>query len=240
MSNVHSTPFALPGAGGAVAGVWPPSQPKTAGASLSRRTGLVVRLPVRSRLYVEGEVLTSTFEVIEGAIMLSRRLSEDRRQIVDIVAAGHLCGHALSEQAICTAETLTESLISVSLGRVDHSDARINQELRAALDRSLDHAVLLGRKTALERVATGIVELADVLFPNRGDDGPVDFHLPLTRSDLADRLGLVLETVSRNLGHLRRLGLIAFQRQDHIVVPSLARLRQVAEDATMARLPADA
>ena len=48
MSNVHSTPFALPGAGGAVAGVWPPSQPKAAGASLPRRTGLVVRLPVRS------------------------------------------------------------------------------------------------------------------------------------------------------------------------------------------------
>jgi CRP/FNR family transcriptional regulator, anaerobic regulatory protein len=192
--------------------------------------GIVFRLPGRSRLFDQSEEVASTFEILQGAVMLSRLLRDGRRQIVDILGPGRLFGAVMSQVQEVAAETLTASEIRVHGPDADFSPARINNELRLAIDRLQTHAVLLGRKTALERVASGMVGLAVLLAGSRAltGSGPVSFRLPLTRSDLADWLGLVLETVSRNLSQLQKAGLISIEKQDRVQILDMAGLKQVA------------
>jgi CRP/FNR family transcriptional regulator len=190
--------------------------------------GLVVRLPARSLLCDQTDRASSTFEVVEGAIMVSRHLADGRRQIVDILGRGQLCGRVLSDAPLARFETLVPSVVRVTVGAGDYGEERIARELSEALARSWEHAVLLGRRTAYERVASGLSRLASVVAGDCESDEPVVFRLPLTRGEMADWLGVVLETVSRNLGHLKRQGLIVLSHQDEVTVPDLQALRAVA------------
>lgn len=191
---------------------------------------MVVRLPARSQLFEQSAEVTSTFEILDGAVMLSRLMRDGRRQIVDILGPERLFGHAISAVPEVAAETLTACELRVSGPEHEVSLDRVNSELRLTLDRLQAHTVLLGRKTALERVASGLVELAWLLSGPVGVNGdlPVSYRLPLTRADLADWLGLVLETISRNLSQLQRAGLIAIERQDRIHIRDMTGLKKVA------------
>jgi CRP/FNR family transcriptional regulator len=191
---------------------------------------MVVRVPARSQLFEQSAEVTSTFEILDGAVMLSRLMLDGRRQIVDILGPERLFGHAISAVPEVAAETLTACELRVSGAEHVVSLDRVNSELRLTLDRLQAHAVLLGRKTALERVASGLVELAWLLAGPVGVDGdlPVSYRLPLTRADLADWLGLVLETISRNLSQLQRAGLITIERQDRIHIRDMTGLKRVA------------
>ncbi|WP_237155035.1 helix-turn-helix domain-containing protein [Oryzibacter oryziterrae] len=204
--------------------------PVRAPRSSPHSDGIAIRLPGRSRLFDQSEEVGSTFEIVQGAVMLSRLLRDGRRQIVDILGPGRLFGAVMSPVQEVAAETLTASEIRVHGPDAEFSEARINNELRLAIDRLQTHAVLLGRKTALERVASGMVGLAVLLAGSRAlnGNGPISFRLPLTRSDLADWLGLVLETVSRNLSQLQKAGLISIEKQDRVQILDMAGLKQVA------------
>lgn len=158
--------------------------------------------------------------VISGAIALSRTLPDGRRQIVDLLGPGRLvgpmAGDRLSVDATALARTRLRRIAAPSA-------ADLSAELSVSLARLHGHALLLGRKSALEKVASGLVELTALFgsrWPEQAQDGP-SFVLPMTRSDLGDWLGLVIETVSRALGDLQRRGLIAIERTDiiHIVDP---------------------
>jgi CRP-like cAMP-binding protein len=75
--------------------------------------------------------------------------------------------------------------------------------------------LLLGRKSAAEKVATFLVTFAHRL--GHGSSGPIALRLPMTRHDMADYLGLTIETVSRTLTRLRQEGVITFASQDVIL-----------------------
>ncbi|MDJ0933466.1 MAG: helix-turn-helix domain-containing protein [Breoghania sp.] len=92
-----------------------------------------------------------------------------------------------------------------------------------------DHAMLLGRKSAMERVASYLMRFV----PGRGSAecaGPVGdvdegmIELSMTRQEIADFLGLTIETVSRALSELKRRGLIRIEKQDRIMVPRICNL----------------
>jgi CRP-like cAMP-binding protein len=88
-----------------------------------------------------------------------------------------------------------------------------------------DHAVLLGRKTATERVSTYILNLAQSAHENENSPPPQALVIvPMTRSEIADYLGLTLETVSRAFSRLKRLGVISYERHDGPMRVALDRL----------------
>lgn len=208
----------------------PPVSSQRTSRPVHHTDAMTIRIPPRSQLFEQGAEVTSTYEIIDGSVMLSRLMADGRRQIVDILGPGRMFGLAVSGVPEVAAETLSVCDIRVSGSDLVVPLERVNRELRLTLDRLQTHTVLLGRKTALERVASGLVELARLLGGPAGVDGdqPVSYRLPLTRADLADWLGLVLETISRNLSYLQRAGLITIERQDRIHIRDMVGLKKVA------------
>lgn len=100
-----------------------------------------------------------------------------------------------------------------------------------ALDASREWMFLLGRKTARERVASLLATVAVRFAQATGDDkpAPLTFNLPLSRNEIADTLGLRLETVSREIRYLNLRGVIATSGRRKIAVPDLRALTAIAE-----------
>ena len=164
----------------------------------------------------------------EGCIALTRYMCDGRRQICDIIGPGRMFGFAIQGESQCMAESMTYSTIERHGRRT--AWASLPDEVGRMLNRQQSHALLLGRKTATERVATALVDLADQFGRRvkytRGRH--VDFPLFPTRSDLADWLGLTLETVSRCLHRLRRQRVIEFTRPELIRILDFEELERAA------------
>ena len=93
---------------------------------------------------------------------------------------------------------------------------------------------MLGRKSAAERVASFLHFIALHINPEgSGDDGPQQFEIPLKRSDIADFLGLTIETVSRQITKLRQAGVIKIVNNRTVEIPDLARLRALTETGSI-------
>jgi len=183
------------------------------------------RVGEHDAVFYEGDPADRVYELIEGAVMLFKLLPDGRRQVVEIVAPNALFGIVGGKLYDCNAETLTPSVVRI----LDRRDIEASNEfqghvarcLRQQIERLHDHAVLLGRKSAFERVATFLMRFV----PQRGQpgctgpSGPKDeqtIELTMTRQEIADYLGLTIETVSRVISDLKRRGLIAIEKQDRI------------------------
>lgn len=166
----------------------------------------------------------SYFRLTDGCIALSRYLPDGRRQICDIVGPGRMFGFALQGSGQCIAESLTYSTVERH-GRKT-AWASLPAEVGAMLNRQQAHALLLGRKTAAERVASALIDLLEQFC--RQPAARPSFALFATRGDLADWLGLTLETVSRCLHRFRRDKLIDFTRPERIRVLDPAGLRRIS------------
>jgi CRP/FNR family transcriptional regulator, nitrogen fixation regulation protein len=185
----------------------------------------------------QGYPTTGIFRVEEGAVMLYQILHDGRRQVVDLLRAGDYFGFGDGEVHDCFAETLSECEVTAwsrgeALGLVlSHGFARALQRKVGAMH---DHATLLGRKTALERVASMLMRLVpqcggrDCIGSPPAGSGDVmgDFHL--SRQEMADYLGLTLETVSRVMSQLRRDGLITSPKPSQVVINDPCRLCRLA------------
>jgi CRP/FNR family transcriptional regulator len=133
----------------------------------------------------------------------------------------------------CSAETLGPVIITAYHRSVfDRSPALVralNRCLQAQMWALHDHAMLLGRKTALERVASFLLRCVpnrsgpDCSGPRSVDDH-ADIHLTMTRQEIADYLGLTIETVSRAFSELRRRGVLATDRPEEVRINSVCRV----------------
>lgn len=183
-------------------------------------TGTAITLARGQPLFTAGEpAALHPFLLVSGALALSRLLPDGRRQIVDILGPGRLVG--FSDGAVRTDTATALMRTHVRRLQAPPSAGVVTRELTIGLARLHDLALLLGRKSALEKVASALLQLSD-LFGSRWASEPgagLSFVLPLSRTDLGDWLGLVIETVSRSLGELQRRGVIAIERTDivHIV-----------------------
>ncbi|WP_372421668.1 helix-turn-helix domain-containing protein [Salinarimonas chemoclinalis] len=187
----------------------------------------------RALILDEGDTATSVYEVLEGGVILFKLLPDGRRQIIEVLGVGDVFGLSATDVSDVAAEALTDVRLVAYDKRAIDSDATLRDRLFARLRQQMcalhDHALLLGRKSAQERVATFIMRLV----PNRGGfacagpkpgDGDTRVDLAMTRQEIADYLGLTIETVSRAFSALRRSGVIAYDRQDRVDIGDVCRL----------------
>jgi CRP/FNR family transcriptional regulator, nitrogen fixation regulation protein len=182
-------------------------------------------------IYGEREPADYIFEVINGAVRTYKVLSDGRRQICAFHLPGDIFGLENGKTYRFTAEAIVETTARVvrrhSLEYVAASDVRVTRNLLSMTAKNLlhaeDHMLLLGRKTSLERVAAFLLEMDERL------KGTGMLALPMSRRDIADYLGLTLETVSRALSDLRGRGILEFSEtsQRQIVLQDRAQLRKL-------------
>jgi CRP/FNR family transcriptional regulator, nitrogen fixation regulation protein len=204
-----------------------PAQPQEMPDSLAAldRVGAVVTLRRDEHLFLAGDKADFYFKVLKGAVRSCRVLADGRRHIGEFFLAGDFIGLDAAETYPVAAEGVIETtLIRYSRRKVDALAAeqpRIAQNLvgimRTGLAAARERMLLLGHMTAMERIATFLLNLAE-----RTDDGRID--LPMTRTDIGDYLGLTMETVSRGLSQLKADGIIARRSMHELAVADPAAL----------------
>lgn len=192
-----------------------------------RACATVLRLPPRTALFLQGYARAPLYRVLEGCVALSQSLPDGRRQIIDMIGPGRMLGIGVGELNRCTAETLSYATLEPI---IDPDPSTLEHGLEQMVLRAQAHATLLGRKTAPERVASAILDLAgQFVRPARGAKrGKVCFNLHPTRGDLADWLGLTVETVSRCFTRLKRAGLIDFTHPEIVTLLQPEALAEIA------------
>jgi CRP-like cAMP-binding protein len=187
------------------------------------------RYAARDCIFSEGKASKDIFEILEGAVMVLRNLSGGRRQILDIAGAGRFIGITAREFHDCSAVALKKTVLYCHTGSRfvsgPHQGAPLTTALYDEIHRLRDLATALGRKTALERLASFLVALMDA-------DGhsPVEISLPVSRPEIADHLGLALETVCRNFTLLKGKGVIRIRGGVRLTILDPAALRQFAHE----------
>ncbi len=189
------------------------------GANLSLR-GVRMHFNRNEEIFGEGETAEYIYRVISGAVRTMRFTSEGRRQILGFHLPGDIFGlegadvHTLSAEALAGAE--------VVMVRRSCLEKAANEDMGAAralltltsnqLSDARDHALVLGRKGAAERVAAFLLQLANRFVSKR------ELDLPMSRADIADYLGLTIETVSRAFSEFERECAIALPSSRHVVM----------------------
>ena len=159
-------------------------------------------------IFGEGEPANYVYQIKTGSVRSYKLLSDGRRQIGAFHLSGDIFGLENAGVHRFTAEALEETTVCLmrrqSLENVVDNDAFVARNLLDMTSRNLEHAenhmLLLGRKNALERVAAFLIEMDRRLTYEKV------IALPMCRRDIADYLGLTLETVSRCLSRLKRVG----------------------------------
>ena len=189
-----------------------------------------------------GDRMEFVASVVTGIATLSRTLEDGRTQMVGLLLPSDFVGRPGRDVAPFSVVAVTDVMMCCfrrkgfedMMIKTPHIAQRLLEMTLDELDAAREWMVLLGRKTAREKLASflGILARRELALRMQGAKGPVVFDLPLTREAIADYLGLTLETVSRQVSALRREGLIRLDGLRHITVPDMARLLLVAgEDA---------
>jgi CRP-like cAMP-binding protein len=213
------------------------SLPETAvpddGLSALRAIGTVVHFTRNATIFGEGEKAGYSYKVVSGAVRLCKQMSDGRRQIAEFLLPGDFFGFEWRADYSLTAEALSDVVLvryaRSRLDRLGEERCDVQRRLLTILSRDLwaaqNHVVMLGRQTAKERVVAFLLVLAERAHARSGDA----LDVPMCRQDIADYLGLTIETVCRAISDLKRARLIAVPGRAQIVVRNLAALRDIVE-----------
>jgi CRP-like cAMP-binding protein len=198
---------------------------------LLANSGMTATLPRDRELHAQGDRAEFCYRVVSGCLRTVKLMEDGRRQ----VGAFLLAGDCLGFDALDTHDFAAEAVTDVVLRRYRRREVETLTERHPALARRLremsaqnlrdayGRMLLLGRKTASERVATFLLEMAARQTSAR------KVALPMSRVDIADHLGLTVETVCRMVTHLRRDGTITIE-QGGIELRSFVALSHLAAD----------
>lgn len=178
-------------------------------------------------IYGEGEPSDYVYQVIRGAVRTYKLLNDGRRQIGAFHLTGDVFGLESGPAHRLTAEAIVDTTVRLvkrqSLEQAAGITAEVARSLWAMtaceLRHAEDHMLLLGRKNAMERVATFLLEM-DRRLARAGM-----MALPMCRRDIGDYLGLTLETVSRALSQLHSEGVLGFSGARQIILRNRQRLQ---------------
>lgn len=168
-------------------------------------------------VFAQDEMTTSFYNLLEGVMRLYKLLPDGRRQIVGFALPGDFLGMATSARHSFSADAIgavavcrfSRSSFARFIEDKPHLLRRINVLAIRELSQAQDHMVLLGRRSAEEKVATFLIGWRDRLVQFHGPSKTV--ALPMSRQDIADFLGLTIETVSRTFTKLERDRVIGIQ-----------------------------
>ncbi|KMO18837.1 helix-turn-helix domain-containing protein [Methylobacterium indicum] len=188
------------------------------------------RVEADEEIYAEGDRPLHFYKVVSGAVRTYRLLSDGRRQIDGFHLPGDIFGLEAGDERRTGAEAVVDTVLTAHrrsdraalTGDAGALACEVVAAMLRALARAQDHMLLLGRKTARERVASFLLGLAE----RAGADGVL--ALPMSRADIADHLGLTVESVSRTFTQLERDGLIA--------LPAHRRAVELRDRAALRRL----
>ena len=199
------------------------------------RQSPVRRVGKHEMLFGEGDKGGRYYEVLEGVLCSFRILHDGRRQILSFNYPGDIVGIGQEIEYRCSCEAVSEARVrcipAATVQRSIETRPEIARKLLKVATIELasmhDHFVLVGRKSATEKLASFLLALAR---REAGKDGDaVTFQLPMTRTDIADFLGMTIETVSRRFTALRKMGVIDLPQTTTVHVRDMLRLEDLAE-----------
>jgi CRP/FNR family transcriptional regulator len=190
----------------------------------------------REVMYRTDEPVRAFYKITKGVVIESRTLDDGRRQIVGIRTVGDLCGYpAHNGRYLFSGEPLTdveacafdgEKLGALIARHVDLACA-VAEDVSDKLKRATENMTVIGQLKSTERVAHFLVEIYELYASLDVGTQPLSLHL--TRHEIADYLGLTLETVSRSFSKLRDLQVIALVGGDAVVILNEDRLSEIAK-----------
>ena len=204
--------------------------------ALSKHTTKHV-LPADQKIVFEGEATKRFSNIIYGIVKLSKLTADGRQQIVGLQFPPDFIGRPFSKEIGVTVETATNvelcSFPSHVLEKLTtespHLQHRLHEQALKELSQAQEWMLALGQKSAAERVASFIYFIALHIDPETSEnDNQRQFEIPLKRGDIADFLGLTIETVSRQITKLRQSGFLEIDNR-MIDVRDLARLKILTE-----------
>lgn len=181
--------------------------------------GSALRFEPDNAVYAEGDPALCYYKVVAGMVRTCKFLSDGRRQIDAFYAAGDVFGfeasreHQMSAEAVCASTVMAFRRKGLeTLAATDESLTRwfFSYALRS-LERARAHSLVLGRRSAAQKLAAFLLEMAS------GTPHGAAIELAMTRQDVADYLGITIETVSRTLSQFERDGVVA--------IPNARRIR---------------
>lgn len=183
-------------------------------------------------IFSEGDASDRVWQVVSGVVRLCKHTADGRRHVVEFALAGEIFGYVHSDSQTFTAEAVNDAVaISypksrfLALAREEPRFAallldRLHGDI-AAMQRQL---LLLGCHDAKERLASFLLRLAERLMAAAGER----LDLAMGRQDIADHLGLTVETICRTLRELKTGGAIAIPNARELVLSDLGALRSLA------------
>lgn len=186
------------------------ARPASALGEAFDRHGVRMTYDRNAEIYAQDDAVELLYRVVRGVVRTSRVTADGRRQVGAFYYAGDLFGlepgpdHRFGAEALADCEILVVRRSAVRAAAGDAElDRAILEAQRLEMERLQDHVVMLGRKSARERVASFLMSIAE-----RSDDDHAD--LAMGRQDMADYLGLTIETVSRMLTQLQGEAIVEF------------------------------
>ncbi len=190
-----------------------------------------------AEIVAAGEESAAIGSVVEGVVSLSKTMADGRRQMVGLMFPSDFIGRPHIPVAPFDAVAVTAvTLCLFPRGRFERLlietpalERRLLEIALDELDAARDWMLLLGRKTAQEKIATFLTILARRAQAAHPGEGPgMRILLPITREAIGDYLGLTIETVSRQLTGLKKSGVIVLEDARHIFIPDLVALLDAA------------
>jgi CRP/FNR family transcriptional regulator, nitrogen fixation regulation protein len=190
--------------------------------------GALMSYPRNTEIFGENEAADYVYKVVSGAVRTYKILSDGRRQIGGFYLVGDIFGLQFADEHVFSAEAITDTKVLVvkrsALTALAGRDAAIAKELFQLTSRELrrmQDRILLLVKSAQERVASFLLEMAERVCANN------IVELPMSRQDIADYLGLTIETVSRTLTGLETAAAIEVPSSRRIVLRNRSALNRL-------------
>jgi CRP/FNR family transcriptional regulator len=204
---------------------------ETAGLDQRLARASLRRVEAKEFVFAEGDPATHLYQVETGAVALYKVLCDGRRQVLGFAYPGDYIGLGSQGEYVINAQAMKPTRLRClplsALSQIALQDPRLGFRLYEALASELaatrELLLTTGQRSACERLVAFLLAISR-RNASKGQD-PLLFDLPMTRTDIADFLGLTIETVSRTFTKLRMLGLIELPHASHVRLLDIERLK---------------
>ncbi|HYE52883.1 MAG TPA: cyclic nucleotide-binding domain-containing protein [Azospirillaceae bacterium] len=195
------------------------------------------RFEAGQTLFSEGDPADILYNVTSGTVKLYKLMPDGRRQITGFLLPGDFVGLSVDDTYAYTAEAVTQSMLcrfprrkmEALLEEFPKMQRRLFSMASNELAAAQDQMLLLGRKTAKEKICSFLHLLSQRAARRGHKENPV--HVPMSRADIADYLGLTTETVSRTFTQLKTARVISLLEGNKVQITDMDQLLDIAEGA---------